>query len=365
MTDRDSHWMTRALELAERGRGAVEPNPLVGCVIVRGGELVGEGWHQRFGGPHAEIEALRIARERAEGATVYVTLEPCSHHGKTPPCVDALLAARPARVVMAMEDPFLQVAGRGLAALRDAGVEVLVGVHEDAARRLNAPYLTRLCHQRPWVIAKWAMTLDGRLAARGGDSRWISGERSRARVHALRGRMDAILVGVGTVVADDPLLTARPPGLRVPVRVVVDPTLRIPDRARLLATLDEAPLLLAARADADAGRAESLRRLGAEVWTTEAAEPADLIRGLLAELARRGMTNVLAEGGAGLFGSLLDARLVDEAHAFIAPRIVGGADAIPVIGGLGVPRMSDALQLDEVEWECLDGDLYVRGLTRR
>src|SRR5947209_6440905 len=245
MSDADWEWMRRALELAERGRGQVEPNPLVGAVVVRDGRAVGEGWHQRYGQAHAEVNALAAAGEAAAGATVYVTLEPCCHHGKTPPCTDALLQAGIHRVVAAMTDPFPQVAGRGAEVLRAAGVEVALGVCEVEARRLNAPYLKLLATGRPYVHAKWAMTLDGKIATVGGDSKWISGEASRRRVHALRGRMDAIVVGSGTVRADDPLLTARPPGPRTPARIVLDSKAQISRESQLLRTLDQGSVIVA------------------------------------------------------------------------------------------------------------------------
>src|SRR5947209_8912721 len=212
MSDADWEWMRRALNLAERGRGAVEPNPLVGAVIVRDETAVGEGWHRQYGAAHAEVNALAEAGAAAHGATLYVTLEPCCHHGKTPPCTDAVLRAGIGRVVAAMPDPFPQVAGKGAARLQAAGVAVEFGVCESEARRLNAPYLKLLATGRPYVHAKWAMTLDGKIATRTGDSKWISGDASRHLVHQLRGRMDAVVVGVGTALADDPLLTVRPPG---------------------------------------------------------------------------------------------------------------------------------------------------------
>src|SRR5207253_7885382 len=212
----------RALELAERGRGYVEPNPLVGAVVVHDGRIIGEGWHQRYGEAHAEVNALTAAGDAARGATLYVTLEPCCHHGKTPPCTDAVLRAGVQRVVAAMLDPFPQVSGKGADLLRAAGVTVDVGLCEAEARRLNAPYLKLLATGLPYVTAKWAMTLDGKIATRTGDSKWISNEASRRRVHELRGRMDAIIVGIGTALADDPLLTARPTGPRTPARIVLD-----------------------------------------------------------------------------------------------------------------------------------------------
>ena len=222
LTDLDVRFMARAIELAWRGQGRVEPNPMVGCVIVHGDTIVGEGWHGRFGGPHAEAEALRAAGQRCRGATLYVTLEPCCHHGKTPPCTEAILAARPARVVVAQRDPFPPVDGGGLRQLTAAGIPVEMGVLQPDARRLNAPYLKLITDRRPWVHAKWAMTLDGKLATRSRDSRWISSEASRRIVHTLRGRMDAILIGRGTAESDDPQLTARPPGPRTALRIVLD-----------------------------------------------------------------------------------------------------------------------------------------------
>src|SRR5713101_264980 len=217
----DDHWMNRALDLAERGRGYVEPNPLVGAVVVRENTPVGEGWHERFGQAHAEINALSQAGISAVGATLYVTLEPCCHHGKTPPCTEAILKAGIKRVMAALEDPFPQVTGQGAARLRESGVLVDMGLMEARARRINAPYLKLLRTGRPYIHAKWAMTLDGKIATRTGDSRWITGQGARRHSQELRGRMDAILVGIGTVLADDPLLSARPPGPRTPVRVVL------------------------------------------------------------------------------------------------------------------------------------------------
>ncbi len=237
-------WMTRALELAERGRGYVEPNPLVGAVVVRDGRMVGEGWHQRYGEAHAEVNALAAAGEAARGATLYVTLEPCCHHGKTPPCTDAILQAGVARVVAAMTDPFPEVAGKGLSILQAAGVTVVVGLGEKEARRLNAPYLKLLTTGRPYIHAKWAMMLDGKIATRTGDSKWISGEESRRRVHELRGRMDGIIVGIGTALADDPLLTVRPPGARVPTRIILDSHARLSPHSRLVQTAKEAPVMV-------------------------------------------------------------------------------------------------------------------------
>jgi len=261
MTDADGPWMRRALQLAEQGRGFVEPNPLVGAVVVRDGRAVGEGWHQRYGQAHAEVNALAAAGDAARGATLYVTLEPCCHHGKTPPCTDAVLRSGVRRVVAAMYDPFPQVAGHGADLLRAAGVVVEVGLGEAEARRLNAPYLKLLATGRPYVHAKWAMTLDGKIATRTGDSKWISNEASRHRVHALRGRMDAILVGIGTALADDPQLTARPPGPRTPARIVLDSHGRLPPTSLLAQTARTTPVLVVTAGGPEQGRAQELRGL--------------------------------------------------------------------------------------------------------
>jgi diaminohydroxyphosphoribosylaminopyrimidine deaminase/5-amino-6-(5-phosphoribosylamino)uracil reductase len=354
-------WMTRALALAERGRGYVEPNPLVGAVIVRDGQVIGKGWHQRYGEAHAEVNALAAAGEAARGATLYVTLEPCCHHGKTPPCTDAVLRAGIRRVVAAMLDPFPQVAGQGVAMLRAAGVQVEVGLLEAEARRLNAPYLKLLATGRPYVHAKWAMTLDGKIATRTGDSKWISSEASRRRVHELRGRMDAIIVGIGTVLADDPLLTARPPGPRTPVRIVLDSQGRLPPGSRLAATAKITPALAAIADTLPAARTEELRRLGCTILPL----PADLGRpavgALLDELGRRRMANVLVEGGAEVLGSFLDAKEVDEVHVYVAPKLVGGAAARTAVAGKGVATMADALTLTMWHVDTVDGDLLLHG----
>ncbi len=332
---------------------------MVGAVVLdANGLLAGEGWHQKFGGPHAEVFALQTARERARGGTLIVTLEPCCHHGKTPPCTDAVLTAGIARVVVAMADPFPKVAGGGIAILRSAGVNVEVGLCEAESISLNAPYLKLLRTGRPWVHAKWAMTLDGKIATCTGESKWISGEESRVRVHALRGRMDAILVGRGTVVADDPLLTARPAGARTPVRVVVTASGDLPVQCQLRATARDIPVIVYT---ANAQKLEGWADDGAEVVALS--DTAMSLDAVLADLGRRRFTNVLIEGGAGLLGSACDARAVDEFHVFVAPKVIGGAGALTPLGGAGIPQMADALALDRVTFEPSGGDVYVHGFA--
>jgi diaminohydroxyphosphoribosylaminopyrimidine deaminase/5-amino-6-(5-phosphoribosylamino)uracil reductase len=356
--------MRRALELAAAGQGFVEPNPMVGCVIARGAEIIGEGWHRRFGGDHAEVEALRLAGNRAAGATLYVTLEPCCHTGKTPPCTAAIVAAGIRRVVAAMSDPFPQVAGGGTAALQAAGVAVEVGLLAAQARQLNAPYLKLLRRGLPWIIAKWAMTLDGKIATRTGQSRWISGEQSRRLVHALRGRADAILVGRETALRDDPLLTARPPGPRTATRIVLDTRAVLGSHSRLVRSAGEAPVLVAVGSEAVAADCQRLRQSGCEVLVCPGATPAARLDALLAELGRRQMTNLLVEGGGRLLGSLRDAGHIDEVHVFLAPKLVGGAAAPGPVAGQGVADLAAAMDLGELLVQSLDGDVYVRGRRR-
>jgi diaminohydroxyphosphoribosylaminopyrimidine deaminase/5-amino-6-(5-phosphoribosylamino)uracil reductase len=356
-TETDRQWMARALTLAEAGRGYVEPNPLVGAVVVREGQLVGEGFHQRYGQAHAEVHALAAAGPAARGATLYVTLEPCCHHGKTPPCTDAILRAGIRRVVAAMTDPFPEVAGRGTAILRRAGVAVEVGLLEREARRLNAPYLKLLATGRPYVHAKWAMTLDGKIATRTGDSKWISNEASRRRAHELRGRMDAIVVGIGTILADDPLLTARPPGPRTPVRIVLDSAGRLPTNCRLLQTVGEAPVLVVTAG----ARPEQLLHGGAEVLALPGQEGRTDVNALLKILGDRQMTNILVEGGAAVLGSFRDAGTLDEVHVYIAPRLAGGAEARPAIAGQGAEHIQDALALAAWEVEKIEEDILIHG----
>lgn len=347
--------MRRALALARRGEGLVEPNPLVGAVVADcTGRILGEGWHEAFGGPHAEVNALAAAGGRGRGSTLYVTLEPCCHHGKTPPCTDAILAAGVSRVVVAAGDPNPAVAGRGLATLRQAGVRVETGLLESEARRLTAPFRRLIEQGRPWVIAKWAMTLDGCLAlppAAAGpavmpaERDWISSAPSRELVHALRRRVDAILVGIGTAVADDPLLTARPPGPRPLLRVVLDRQARLPLDSQLVRTAADAPLLVAVGPEARAEQVAALGHAGCEVWTSPTAASGPMLQGLLAELGRRRLTNLLVEGGAVVLASCFAAGVVDEVWAFVAPRLAGGdRRALP-----RVPATVPTLTIDAVE----------------
>ncbi len=355
--------MARALALARRGRGAVEPNPMVGAVIVRGGAVLGEGWHQAFGRAHAEVEAIAAARSAghdAAGATMYVSLEPCCHQGKTPPCTEAIAAAKIARVVAAMEDPDPQVAGKGFAALKAAGVEVLVGTCEREARTLLAAYLKLRTTGRPWVICKWAQSLDGRIATATGHSKWISGAAARGRVQELRGRCDGVCVGIGTVLSDDPLLTNRSGSGRRPARVVLDDRLRTPPDCRLLQTADAAPVIVATREDAPQPRADALTAAGAEVLRLPAGERGVDLAALLAELGRRQWTNLLVEGGGRVLGSFLAAAAADELVVFVAAKLLGGRRSPGPVDFEDVQTVDQALHLPDPRVEQLGPDVMLR-----
>lgn len=358
----DESMILRAIKLARRGEGLVESDPMVGSIIVRGNRIIGEGWHRRFGSPHAEVEALRACTTNPRGATCYVTLEPCNHHGKTPPCSDALIAAGIARVVAAIRDPNPIVDGDGFAKLRRAGIKVDVGVCSDQAAELIAPFATRMLHQRPYVIAKWAQSLDGKLATRTGKSKWISGDASRRRVHQLRARVDAILVGSGTVMADDPTLTAREVSIRrTALRVVLDRRLRIPEKCRLIATIGDAPVLVCTSADnAESAKARHFRKKGAFVEAVPLVRGALSLQSILKHLASRDVTNLMVEGGPTILSAFLDHRLVDEAHVFVAPKLIGGKNAPSAWMCDGASRITDGLEPTVISIRKVGNDIYYR-----
>ncbi len=367
-SSRDEAYMQRALDLAANGIGRVEPNPMVGAVIVQGECAVGEGYHARFGGPHAEVVALAQAGEKARGGELFVTLEPCCHHGKTPPCTDAVLAAGIRRVVAAVADPFPQVSGRGLAILGEAGVQVEVGVLEAEARRLNAAYFKRQRTGLPLVTAKWAMTLDGRLAAASGESRWISSEASRRRVHELRRISDAVLVGSGTAIADEPSLTVRHvepfPERGQPTRVILDSHLALDPTCEPARTAGEVPVIVytAAAAFAErAGRAEALRQTGCEIVTVPRTDAGLQLTAVLEDLGKREMSRVLIEGGSRVFGSFFAEGLVDRVMVFVGPRILGSADALGPVAGPDGRGLLEAFEVADLAFEGVGPDLMIQG----
>ena len=356
----DESYMREALRIAEYARGRTSPNPLVGAVIVRDGAIVASGWHRAAGEPHAEIHALRMAGELARGATLYVTLEPCAHHGRTGPCAEAVIAAGLARVVVALSDPNPLVAGRGIHLLTAAGIEVTTGICEDEARRQNEIFLKWVTTKRPFVTLKTAMTLDGKIASHTGASQWITGAAARARVHAYRNEYDAILVGIGTVLADDPSLTTRlEHGTgKNPLRIVLDSEARTPLDAKLVAD-GAAPTIIVVSERADHRRVNLLRACGAEVVTL-GAQRVD-IAALLDYLGARDITSLFVEGGAAVNWSLLAGGSVDEVHAFIAPMLMGGETAKTPIGGTGFDSPQTALRLRDVTVEQLGADILVTG----
>jgi diaminohydroxyphosphoribosylaminopyrimidine deaminase/5-amino-6-(5-phosphoribosylamino)uracil reductase len=336
--------MAAALSLAARGLGRVAPNPAVGCVLVNEGRVVGRGWTQPSGRPHAETEALDRAGPAARGACAYVTLEPCAHHGATPPCAEALIGAGISRCVVALEDPDPRVAGGGLARLREAGIEVVAGVEAEAAADLNAGYLLNRGQGRPLVTLKLATTLDGRIATKRGDSRWITGPAARARAHLLRARYDAVLVGSGTAVADDPRLDVRLDGLEAasPLRVVLDGRLRLPLTHDLVSRAKEQPTWLVTREDGPRERLAAYRSAGVEIIAIDVDEGGNLsVAVALAALAKRGVTRLLVEGGGHVAAAFLRAGLVDRLVWFHAPKVIGG-DGVPAIAGFGLEDLAGA-----------------------
>jgi diaminohydroxyphosphoribosylaminopyrimidine deaminase / 5-amino-6-(5-phosphoribosylamino)uracil reductase len=369
ITERDRLHLRRALELAEKGRGRVSPNPMVGAVVVRGDAVIGEGHHAELGAPHAELAAIEDCRVRggdAAGATMYVTLEPCAHHGRQPPCTEAIVAAGISRVVIASDDPSEKASGRGPGVLRDEGIEVQLaeGAEASAARLLNQAFRKHARTGRPLVTLKSALSLDGRTATPEGDSQWISGPDSRALVHRWRAESDAVAIGIGTALADDPLLTARDvDAARQPARVVFDSAARLPLDSALVRSVDEARLVVVTAPDAPADRRHGLERAGAELVLISGSG-ADQVEGALAELGRREIASVLLEGGAKLAGSFLDAREVDELRLFIAPVVIGGGGARPLIEGRGASRIADAERPLATEWEQVGDDLMIRARLR-
>jgi diaminohydroxyphosphoribosylaminopyrimidine deaminase/5-amino-6-(5-phosphoribosylamino)uracil reductase len=366
-TQADKNFMKMALRLAARGAGWVSPNPMVGAVVMRQGEVVGRGWHRRYGGPHAEVEALRAAGEQARGATLYVTLEPCNHHGLTPPCTEAILAAGVTRVVAATPDPNRKVSGGGAAFLREKGGQVEIGLLAAEVRRLNEAWFTWVETGRPFVIAKAACSLDGKIATRTGDSQWLTGERARAFGHRLRHECDAILVGVETVLADDPQLTTRLSRRcsKDPIRVVLDSRLRTPPTARLLHLNSPAPTWIATTPAAPREKIQALEALGATVLVLPAKGRRVALQPLVEELGRQRVQSLLVEGGAEVLGAFFAAGLVDKFYFFYAPKFLGGQDALSVIGGAGVARLAEAHQARDLSLRRLGPDLMVCGYLEK
>ncbi|NQT00817.1 MAG: bifunctional diaminohydroxyphosphoribosylaminopyrimidine deaminase/5-amino-6-(5-phosphoribosylamino)uracil reductase RibD [Planctomycetes bacterium] len=364
--------MRSALALARRGIGSVEPNPAVGAVIVKGNQVVGKGWHKKFGGPHAEINALEDCKTlgvNPRGAAMYVTLEPCSHHGKTGPCTRAIIAAGLAKVFVAMIDPSEHAGGKGIEQLRNAGIEVQTGICETEAGLLNAPFVKFAATGKCWVTLKWAQSIDGKLAVtelQPSGSSWISGEQSRKDVHKLRRRADGILVGVNTVIADDPLLTARPSKGKKATRIVLDNHLRIPLDCKLIKTARKHPLPIYTRQDsvpANPEIAEKIKKKGAEVLTYQDTQSCSNLHFLLDELSKRGIAHLLAEGGPKVLTSFLKEGLADEIVIYIAPKILGAQGSAEITGPMA--ELTQAVGLHHVDIKRFGDDVRLRGLTAK
>lgn len=366
MEEKDRQYMRRAMELASRGKGAVNPNPLVGAVVVKDGRIIAEGWHERCGGFHAERNALKNRTEDVTGATMYVTLEPCCHFGKTPPCTDAIIEHRIAKVVVGLTDPNPLVAGMGLQKLREAGIQVVAGVLEDELREQNRVFLKYITTKTPWVILKAAMTLDGKIAAHTGDSHWVTGEEARYYVQQLRNEFPAILVGSGTVRADNPMLNCRlEGGARQPLRIVVDSRAAISLDSRLVQTAREYPIVIAHTAQAPIGQLEALHNAGVETLLCAALDNRVNVAEMLRSLGTRGIDAILLEGGGELNDTFIRCGLVDEICIFIAPKIIGGREAKTPVEGIGFARMDQAVELQDVRMTPIGGDFMIRAKIKK
>jgi diaminohydroxyphosphoribosylaminopyrimidine deaminase/5-amino-6-(5-phosphoribosylamino)uracil reductase len=367
-TETDSRHLARAIEIAEQGRGRVSPNPLVGAVIAAGGQTISEGYHGSFGGPHAEVEAIRAAAgQDLASATMYVSLEPCAHHGKTPPCTEAIREAGIGRVVIASDDPSEHASGRALGILRDEGIDVVVADGELAsrARLLNQPFRKHARTGRPWVLFKAAMTLDGRVATAAGDSKWISTEASRRVAHQWRAESDAVAIGIGTALADDPLLTARIPGIeRQPRRVVFDSLARLPSSSKLLADAPEIPLTVVVSRAAPRAATDGLETHGAEVLVAPGENETARVRSALQQLGTSGVSSIMLEGGPHLAGSFFDASEIDELRLFVAPIVLGGRTARGALEGEGAEAIGEAVRALTLDLERIDDDVLIRARLR-
>ncbi len=371
MSVEDEKYMQAALKLAQRGLGSVEPNPAVGCVIVKSGQIIGKGWHKEFGGPHAEINALEDCESlgaNPQGAAMYVTLEPCSHEGKTGPCTEAIIKAGLAKVVVAAIDPSEHAGGKGIEQLRNAGIEVQTGVCETEAKLLNAPFFKFAATGKSWVILKWAQSIDGKMAWAGqtDGKRWISGDKSRKNAHKLRRRVQAILVGIGTVLADNPRLTARPSKGKKVARIVLDSKLRIPLTSKLLSTAKKVPVLIVTSQEAvqtNARKCERIAQKGAELLICPEVNGRSNLAFLLDGLGKRGIAQLLVEGGATVLSSFLKEGLADEICVYIAPKILGGEGSVSMTASMS--DVTEAVGLQYVDIKRFDDDIRLTGLSKK
>ena len=356
----DEQWMRRAIRLAEKGKGRTSPNPMVGAILVKDNKVVGDGYHAKAGEAHAEIVALERAGEEGRGATLYLNLEPCAHYGKTPPCAPRVVQGGVKRVVIGMEDPNPLVKGKGIEVLKGAGLEVQVGMLEEECWKLNEAFCKYILQKVPFVILKAAATLDGKIATRSGDSKWISGEASRRLVHRLRNQVDGILVGIGTVLRDNPLLTSRIRGGRDPYRIVLDSRLRIPEEANVIG-MSPSKVIIAATESAPGERIEKLEKRGVRVLTLDSREGRVDLKSCLSKLGEMGITSLMVEGGSQVNGSFLDEGLIDKLILFLSPRVIGDEQAPGIFGGRGVSRLQEAVCVREIRVKKVGKDVIVEG----
>ncbi len=363
----EKKFMKRALELSKKGIGYTNPNPLVGAVIVKEGRIIGEGYHKAYGHHHAEINAFLNATEDVKGATMYVTLEPCSHYGKTPPCAKAIVEKGIKKVVIGLKDPNPLVAGNGIKILQEAGIEVEVGILEDEVKKLNEIFLKYITTRMPFVIMKTAMTLDGKIATYTNESKWITGDLARKYVHKLRHRVAGIMVGIGTVLADNPSLTARLDDVKAldPIRIIVDSSARIPLDAKVLNLKSDTVTIIAVTNKADKEKIRLLKEKGAEVIVTPSKKDRVDLTFLMKELGERKLDSILLEGGSQLNYSALEEGLVDKVNVFIATKIIGGNTAKTPVGGLGIAHLKDAIRLENMNIHPFGHDLMIEGYIRK
>ena len=363
----DAFYMQMAIELAKNGMGFVNPNPLVGAVIVKNGIIVGKGWHEYFGGPHAEVNAIKDAGENTDGATIYVTLEPCSHYGKTPPCSLEIIKNKFSRVVIGSTDPNPLVAGRGTEMIRNAGIEVASGILENETRKLNEVFFKYIQTKTPFVVIKTAMSLDGKIATNTGDSRWISGEESRKTVHKLRNQYSGIMVGINTVMKDDPLLNIRniKGKTKNPVRIIVDSKARIPFEAKVINSPETAPVILAVTHQAPAAKINQLKKNGVGIIVCPEKNKRVDLKYLMRELGKQDIDSILLEGGGTLNFEALQEGIVDKMIVFIAPKIIGGTHALTPVEGEGIGRLSEAVELQKINIKPSGEDIMLEGYLKK
>ena len=357
----DEYYMKIALELAKKGDGKVSPNPLVGAVIVKDGKIIGQGYHGKYGNNHAEVEAFNNINGNSKEATIYVTLEPCSHYGKTPPCVDRIISEGISRVVIGMIDPNPLVSGRSVEKLTKAGVEVEIGVLEEECKKLNEVFIKYILEKKPFVLMKWAMSLDGKISTVSGESKWITGEKARKDVHKLRKRLTGIMVGINTVLTDDPLLTCRLEDGKNPIRIIVDSNLRIPIESNIAKTAIEIKTIVATLIDVSEEKVKALEKLGIKILKIKEKNKKVDLEALILELGNMEIDSILLEGGSTLNFSALESGIVDKVRVYISPKIIGGKKAKTPIGGKGIDSLKEAFNIKHMDLSVIGEDILMEG----